>query len=1335
MGDDVKQVKVDNWGIYFLQRLKHFFNRTDYCDLTLQFQDNAQLKVHRLVLSACTEYFEVLERTCEMYEDCLVMPEDLQADIVVPIVNFMYTGQLEFKMDLLERLHQCSEIMNMPVLTKLLDSHRPKAKAVQTYASTSIAKKPVKHVEGVKQMIKIISSTQVETTTPVTYKRSHNNAFAENTTVYRDKKIYLPMNKTSPVNNGSRAYRDPSPIPLDQRYSKKVVSGDPRPTRYEIPEELDTDNIFENSFCNISYTTQPLMVHPETRKQYGKRPKPGEASTSKKYGGSTVNILQCKKPIKQQEDSIFEDTIIDDPDIYTEEYASKPGPSRDSSQLFDQILEKNQESKLTIETKNSKSPANLDHAKIISEVLKKYPHLVKSNKNIKLKILNTSSKTIKKQKQSPALPVTKQIKVEKDVDFTYETDVLDSMQAAKLIALGAENIDGPWICLICGTPGKAMNFTSYYKFRRHLVDIHNEKPVLNICEYCGQKSIKRNFLLHHLYTKHGVAPPPQYRFPKCNHCSYIALSEGLLVKHKLSHADVKKFRCNVCPAAFHSSNLLLAHIRQTGHKYSAERKSNLQCIYCLKNFLREINLCTHLKTHHKNEAIQDGILDDSEDEQEEKKAVVKSEPIINEYQEVGIQYQIQQRPDGNISIVTKTTPEQAPRQDARQTILNSGLSGQALTHKNKIPKRTQAAQNEFIQDVNLTTDNDTHEEIVMIDNTEYIMRDNQLIPRRSKEVTQEYILSDHGLESVTPTTSIEYTNQESIQHANILLKNPNNMTESIPIYVSNEEEYKAIMASNQPIIFDSSDSNKTLTVLTAPHTSTLETATIDLDSTQANDMMILPDNYPLNVSEAVPAENSNIVVVYSHQVGGDNKQFQLLTTQGLGAQFVQSSAIITQNFETITTTAPIMNTQALEKQVQEVWQSDLHQIVNTDQIEITPVTVHGVSEEPNKQMQVTNIVESNNNISELPQVELPSISKETDNNMDITPSENQEDMITEEVLTSNLDENIEVVCDDNLQNTATMEISNEEPSEQEIQQSIESSNEPNVNTADNLIMPEDVNLKNTTVEDTELIESQTYTQPDHIESQKYPQIESNGEPVYENMDVSEHHETEEVINDIQTVEGDSIQEGHEQLATVSEVCEVANNTEQMVEIGTEKTQTINTEWTETNEPQLQEPQENQNAPEIIFQNHSGTQATNEQGETCELEESIENIQQEVNKQMAIAHTEQEISEEVTTENDITDEGDDANTSQDEADYVQETVAPVPVDPVVVQEKISSLLNDWDDNDSQEGNETTNDNPPIVPQENIANEALEITEVESPEKQDKIKSLVSDWDEDEEESKE
>lgn len=94
MVETSKQVRVDNWGIYFLQRLQLFFSKTDYCDLTLQFEGNVQLKVHRLVMNACTEYFAFLEQTCPaLEENTIMMPADLQADVIVPIVNFMYTGQ------------------------------------------------------------------------------------------------------------------------------------------------------------------------------------------------------------------------------------------------------------------------------------------------------------------------------------------------------------------------------------------------------------------------------------------------------------------------------------------------------------------------------------------------------------------------------------------------------------------------------------------------------------------------------------------------------------------------------------------------------------------------------------------------------------------------------------------------------------------------------------------------------------------------------------------------------------------------------------------------------------------------------------------------------------------------------------------------------------------------------------------------------------------------------------------------------------------------------------------------------------------------------------------
>lgn len=90
-----KQVRVENWGTFFLQRLQVFFAKTDYCDLTLQFDGNVQLKVHRLVMNACTEYFRFLEDNCSAMEDnTILMPSDLQSDVIVPIVNFMYTGEV-----------------------------------------------------------------------------------------------------------------------------------------------------------------------------------------------------------------------------------------------------------------------------------------------------------------------------------------------------------------------------------------------------------------------------------------------------------------------------------------------------------------------------------------------------------------------------------------------------------------------------------------------------------------------------------------------------------------------------------------------------------------------------------------------------------------------------------------------------------------------------------------------------------------------------------------------------------------------------------------------------------------------------------------------------------------------------------------------------------------------------------------------------------------------------------------------------------------------------------------------------------------------------------------
>lgn len=1318
---DVKQVKVDNWGIYFLQRLKHFFNRTDYCDLTLQFQDNAQLKVHRLVLSACTEYFELLERTCEMYEDCLVMPDDLQADVVVPIVNFMYTGQLEFRLDLLERLHQTSQIMNMPVLTKLLDAHRnqiPPPKSILNFSNTSVKRSYSKTTDRAKPTTVSSSSNS--------NKRPFHKAFGSSTTT-AVKKPTLPKQDVA-INNGLSSHQThSSPTTTLSSAVPKVILGEPRPTRYELPEELDSDNLFDNSFTSLSYTSQPLMVHPETTKRYVKKSSLfSEAGSSKIRGGSTLDIVECKKI--RRSDNIFEDNsseAIQDMDEAIFQLNTKSQIPKVTNQLFDQIIEQQDSPKITIETKDSKQTSNIDHAKIISEVLKKYPHLVKSNKNIKLKILNspankTPIKTNKKLRNSPTHHYKgRDIKIEtaEPADYTYETDVLDSKEAARLIALGAENIKGPWICLICGTPGKALHFTSYYKFRRHLVDVHNEKPVPTICEYCGLKSAKRNYLLHHLLTKHGVEPPPSYKFPKCNLCNYIALTEGYLVKHKLTHSDVRNFRCNVCSATFNTSNNLLAHIQKTGHKYTAERRTDLQCIYCLKMFMREANLYAHLKTNHKLAAKGDGIIDDSDDEKQEQdieiKPTVKFEPpSFDDSESVDAQYQI--RPDGNIQLISKKQHTVHVSTPTKQKILNSGYSPKT-THKAKSSKIIPNISEDFLEESTISVDNSQAEEIIMIDNNEYVMKDNKLVRRKKSD---QYVITDmmssEEDQNLAQNSSIGFndlheteTEENNIQEQSVMIKK-SNINQPIQIVVSSEEEYKALMNSNHSIIFDDGDTNKTLTVLSTPQHAAINTGSIDLDNTQQNNMMIIPDAYPLNVSEALPTDNSNIVVVYSHPVDDQNKQFQIITSQDIGAQFVRTSAVITPNYDGISTSTPVMSAHVIAAPVTEAWQNNIQQ---NQQIHMTTTS----------DLQEMTIIED----TEMAPAEITAINELPE--VTLTPNVPQETTLEESIIQENLNQDSNISNEENIDTPTVEEVIEEEQNISttpiEVQMPSESVPDDSTPVADENVVHSSNSLsEKSPVVVTAVANEEQLIQGASIIEEGVEVIEEHSDEINEeslNLDDTVIAEVNNTENSDKEFDNSNEPPGH--IPNVP----IHNEEVTIPSVAKEQIQHLTSEWSEDEDDAGQEDQVTEDAVKVSEVNNETAVES-----PVEIEESIENIQQEMEKQMteaAVTEVDAEEGMNSQLEEDIT------NLQE------QEQVTSVGTDAHPVQEKISSLINDWEESVSEEGNEdesancveeedstpaeTTEVNDP-VPNTDHANNS-------EPPKDDKIKNLVSDWDDEDE----
>ncbi|XP_059620333.1 centrosome-associated zinc finger protein CP190 [Phlebotomus argentipes] len=585
---EVKSVKVDNWGVFFLQKLQNFFNKTDYCDLTLQFKDNSQLKVHRLVLSACTDYFNLLETTCEMHGDILIMPRDLQADVVVPIVNFMYTGTLEFEVMMYERLLKTARDMNMTVLLKLLEAHRRSipSRSAPVILNKSAQQQRVVQTRGpnVRQVERTYASAgRVTQIGGITIKKEPGVTY-----------VRKPM--SDPV---------PEPVALVSKYPH--VGSKTGPSRFEPPDE-NISEAFDSSFNPISYESKPLITADQvSREEDDEETKASVFEKLRKSGYTNPN----KRPATASASPPHKKLNLQDVKEYTEaaklrkqieeEAEDDPREYDDADDTYSNSSDEQQSGRAVSKAKKDQRPTvvvqesgKVNHAKIISEVLKKYPHLVKNNKNIKLKIMQKSpqGRTVEAEqvevKPKPSFrttPPAKQLPV--DPKSLARGGRIDSKTMHALIAKGAENMEGPWLCLRCGVDGRPIGIPTYKGFRRHLINVHHEKIDPRICEHCGWKarSSRKTELYYHILVKHKIKPPDNMSFPRCKECPFIAPDEVTMNKH---HVDV--------------------HGKKKVHHQT--------CIYCNKSFQSETALFKHMHSQHKQRARQDGILDDSDAEQE-----------------------------------------------------------------------------------------------------------------------------------------------------------------------------------------------------------------------------------------------------------------------------------------------------------------------------------------------------------------------------------------------------------------------------------------------------------------------------------------------------------------------------------------------------------------------------------------------------------------------------------------------------------------------------------------------------------------------------------------------
>lgn len=402
----------------------------------------------------------------------------------------------------------------------------------------------------------------------------------------------------------------------------------------------------------------------------------------------------------------------------------------------------------------------LDIRKIANEVIKKFPDMLKQRKNIMLRIPMPSEtpNSSSDPDQDGKVPEKPKMKV-----VVIKSDSI-KQEPKNIINMGAENRTGPWFCVHCANEQGPMDFNSYYDYRKHLQEVHNERIDARICEHCGFKASKRNLHLYHLYTKHNIAPPRSIHFPKCDQCNYIALSESLLIKHRMNHTGLinKEYVCRICNAAFKSNGALMGHMQTNLHQVDHAAKKDYECEYCGKIFNRNINLKAHVRTTHQEETIRKMY--------EEEDRVDDPEPV---------EVQPEERNDNLIEVI------EVPVYDSVQNANKALYLPQGMTilaeapNMPLMPSSESEAMNNvatgIATSINLTDRNISNDVIVIDGHPELILQGSQatyVLNQDGSYSLQEYIvpeiMNDTGqvfttaLVSSAQPTSIGFVNSDNI---------------------------------------------------------------------------------------------------------------------------------------------------------------------------------------------------------------------------------------------------------------------------------------------------------------------------------------------------------------------------------------------------------------------------------------------------------------------------------------------------------------------------------------------------------------------------------------------
>jgi len=131
---------------------KHLRSSPDFQDVTLMCGIDTEVKAHKVILSACSPYFQSILCHINSPNPVLVMPHDVQYEEVVRLVDFMYHGEVAIPRQDINRFMSVAEQFQVRGLVENLPKFVPTSVASTTGGKfTGTGKHPAKRPRVVKE--------------------------------------------------------------------------------------------------------------------------------------------------------------------------------------------------------------------------------------------------------------------------------------------------------------------------------------------------------------------------------------------------------------------------------------------------------------------------------------------------------------------------------------------------------------------------------------------------------------------------------------------------------------------------------------------------------------------------------------------------------------------------------------------------------------------------------------------------------------------------------------------------------------------------------------------------------------------------------------------------------------------------------------------------------------------------------------------------------------------------------------------------------------------------------------------------------------------------------